>query len=49
MEMYGELVAVKLCKPSRRRAASNIQQPRYNKTPQQGARHAARESDQFVR
>ena len=32
-----------ICKPSRRRAASSIQKPRFSKGRQAGAKHVAKE------
>lgn len=44
----GEEVEVKVCKPSRRRAASSIQKPKYQKTSGQcGEKWVAKESGQF--
>jgi len=43
----GQTVQVKMCKPSRRRAAGSIQKARYNKG-QRGAKWEAQEVGQFV-
>lgn len=42
----GVEVEVKVCPPSRRKAASSIQKPRFQKT-QRGAKHVAAEGGQF--
>ena len=42
----GMEVEVKVCKPSRRRAASSLQKPKYQKNPQ-GAKWEAMEHGQF--
>ena len=42
----GEEVEVTLCPPSRRRAASNIQKPKYQRSSA-GAKHLARENGQI--
>jgi hypothetical protein len=39
-------IEVKICKPSRRRASSSIQRPRFMKS-QAGAKWAAREAGQY--
>lgn len=43
----GVEVEVTVCKPSRRRAASSIQKPRYNKNNQRGAKWLAVDSGQI--
>jgi hypothetical protein len=43
----GQVVQVKVCKPSRRRAAGSIQRARYQKDGR-GAKWEAREAGQFV-
>lgn len=52
METYtviidGVEVEVKMCKPSRRRAASSIQKARYNKSNQRGAKWIAKDNGQI--
>jgi hypothetical protein len=41
-------MAFVICKPSRRRAASSIQKPRYGKGRQSGAKHVAKERGLIV-
>lgn len=43
----GQVVQVKVCKPSRRRAAGSIQRTRYQKDGR-GAKWRAQEAGQFV-
>ena len=42
----GEIVKVRVCKPSRRQAESSIQKPRYQRN-KSGAKYVARERGQF--
>jgi hypothetical protein len=48
VEIDGQMVQVKVCKPSRRRAAGSIQRARYQKIgSSRGERWEAREAGQF--
>ena len=42
----GQEVEVTICPPSRRKAASSIQRPRYQRNPA-GSKHAAKEKEQI--
>lgn len=48
VEIHGQMVQVKVCKPSRRRAAGSIQRARYQKIrSSRGERWEAAEGGQF--
>jgi len=50
VEMYGVLVEVKMCRPSRRKAGLGMTKAKFQKiTTRQAERYMAREAEQFIR